>query len=235
MSVSLSPVLVGDPSALSNLRKGDALYHALKRRILLAEFEPDETLTEQHIATGFGCSQGTVREALMRLEQDGLVARRSYQGTVVAATSLAEAAAMVTIRMKIESAGVMHTAGKLAPEHKALLQQTIHKMGLASEASEAYECSELDREFHAQLLRASGMHALEPILRRCTLHMHRFTYGSGTEFIADGDFSAAHQRLLQVIENGPVAAATNAIQEHVLEVLRQWSPELLDALAACRT
>jgi DNA-binding GntR family transcriptional regulator len=232
MSVSRSSLLIDVPSALPNLRKGDALYHALKKRILLAEFEPGVALTEQHIATGFGCSQGTVREALMRLEQDGLVARRSYQGTVVAATSLAEAAAMVTIRIRIESTGVVHTAGKLAPEHKARLQQTVHKMGLASDACEAYACSELDREFHAQLLRASGMHALEPILRRCTLHMHRFTYGTGTEFFADGDFSAAHQRLLHVIETGPVAAATNAIQAHVLEVLRQWSPELLNALDA---
>ena len=125
MPASPSSVLIGDPSALLNLRKRDALYHALKKSILLAEFEPGVALTEQHIATGFGCSQGTVREALMRLEQDGLVARRSYQGTVVASTSLAEAAAMVTIRMKIESASVMHTAGKLAPEHKALLQQPL--------------------------------------------------------------------------------------------------------------
>jgi DNA-binding GntR family transcriptional regulator len=49
-----------------------------------------------------GCSQGTVREALLRLEQDGLVTRRGYRGTVVSTTSLEEAAQMARIRIALE-------------------------------------------------------------------------------------------------------------------------------------
>jgi DNA-binding GntR family transcriptional regulator len=215
---------------LLKLRKADALYHALKRRIILSELAPGLALAEQHIAAEFGCSQGTVREALMGLQQDGLVARRGYRGTVVSTTSLAEVTQMLNIRFQIESAGVGCTAGRLDPDHHARLQRTVDEMDAASSAGDAYACSELDREFHAQLLRASGMDSLEPILRRCALHMHRYTVKDVAEFFSDSDISITHHRLLKTIAHGTVDEATRAVRKHVLDVLRQWSPTLLAAL-----
>ncbi|HFA59489.1 MAG TPA: GntR family transcriptional regulator, partial [Rhodospirillales bacterium] len=73
-------------------RKSSAVYHALRRAILLHRVPPGQMLLEQQIASTMGCSQGTVREALLRLEQDGLVERRGYRGTCVSDTSEAEAA-----------------------------------------------------------------------------------------------------------------------------------------------
>jgi len=225
-----STFLADPPTALLKLRKADALYHALKQRVILSELSPGAAIAEQHIATEFGCSQGTVREALMRLEQDGLVTRRGYRGTVVSATNLAEVAQMVHIRLGIERSGVERTAGRVDPEHYARLQQTVEEMGAASNAGDAYACSELDREFHAQLLRASGMDSLEPIFRRCALHMHRYTVKDVAEFFSDGDIGDTHHRLLETVAHGTIDTAAKAVREHVLDVLRQWSPTLLAAL-----
>ena len=80
---------------LLSMRKADAAYHAVRRSILLGHFQPGEMLLEQRIAERLNCSQGTVREALLRLEQDGLVSRRGYQGTVV---STAMPAALTIMR-----------------------------------------------------------------------------------------------------------------------------------------
>ena len=82
--------ILGDGfSAPTRQRKGNAVYHAVKRAIILGTLAPGAGLLEQQIAAAMGCSQGTVREALLRLEQDGLVARRGYHGTVVSDTSAA--------------------------------------------------------------------------------------------------------------------------------------------------
>ncbi len=227
-----APAFAEAPSTvLSKRRKADALYHAVKRRVILAELPAGAVIAEQHIAAEFGCSQGTVREALMRLEQDGLVTRRGYRGTVVSTTSLAEAAQLVRIRLQIESAGVERTAGRLAAEHHARLRRTVDEMAAAASAGDAYACSELDREFHAQLLRASGMLSLEPILRRCALFMHRYTVKDVAEFFTDTDVGNVHSELLETIAEDGVERARQALRGHVLDVLEQWSPRLLAALA----
>ena len=49
------------------VRKGDAAYHTVRRSILLGHFQAGELLLEQRIAERLNCSQGTVREALLRL------------------------------------------------------------------------------------------------------------------------------------------------------------------------
>lgn len=60
-------------------RKSNAVYGSLRRLIMLSELNGGSILTEQSLAHEFTCSQGTIREALLRLEQDGLVERRGYQ------------------------------------------------------------------------------------------------------------------------------------------------------------
>lgn len=52
------------------------MHAALKRAILFGQLPPDSPLLEQTLVAQFGCSQGTVREALLRLDEDGLVRRR---------------------------------------------------------------------------------------------------------------------------------------------------------------
>src|SRR4029434_3333263 len=89
----VAKILSAENSLPPKERKSNAVYHSVKRAILLRRLEPGQALLEQQIAAAMGCSQGTVREALLRLEQDGLVARRGYRGTVVSTTSLEEAAA----------------------------------------------------------------------------------------------------------------------------------------------
>ena len=58
---------------LAGMRPREAVYATLKRRILLNDLEPGAALTELGLAQELMCSQGTVREALLRLQEDGLV------------------------------------------------------------------------------------------------------------------------------------------------------------------
>ncbi len=65
------------------MRQRELVYATLKRRILLNELRPETALTELGVAQEMGCSQGTVREALLRLQEDGLVLREGHRGTTV--------------------------------------------------------------------------------------------------------------------------------------------------------
>jgi DNA-binding GntR family transcriptional regulator len=214
-------------------KKGSVVYHSIRRAILLGELEPARQLTEQHIAGELGCSQGTVREALLRLQQDGLVSRRGYQGTQVSDTSPAEAAQMASIRISIETAGVRRSAGSFRKADIDRLAGVIEDAEAASRAGDPYACSELDRQFHLTIFQASGLVALEPILTRCALHMHRYTfrYAASTRQQHESPVRSQHLAILDTLGHGQAEAAAQALRNHIEAVIGFWSPTLRRAMA----
>ncbi len=200
-------------------RKSDIVYHTIRKSILLGERVPGEPLLEQKIGTEFGCSQGTVREALLRLEQDGLVHRRGYQGTVVSQTSEEEADQMIAIRMALECAGIRKSRGAFTEEMVTELTELTRAMDRATARGDYYTCAELDREFHAALFRGAGMPSLEPILMRCVLHTHRQFYNKIESIWRDFELGAWHRGFLQILAGGDMDTAEHAVRTHIRKCL----------------
>lgn len=234
---NIAHILGEEMPMLTRQRKGNAVYHAVKRAIVLRTLDAGTALVEQQIAGAMGCSQGTVREALLRLEQDGLVARRGYQGTVVSDTSAAEAAQMARIRIDIECEGIRRATRACDDEALDRLKEIVAQMETAESTGDAYDLSELDRQFHITLFRLADLEALEPVLMRCALHMHRFTFGdhAGSLRLADtpplpsaGD---QHRILMDALRAGDPDAAATAMRAHIETVIGYWSPRLREAMA----
>src|SRR6476646_11085809 len=87
------------------MRPADVVYGHVKRQIMLNELKPETALTELGLAHELGCSQGTIRETLLRLQEDGLVARTARRGTVVTRLTADEAQEMLILRRTIETRG----------------------------------------------------------------------------------------------------------------------------------
>ena len=225
-------VAVSDFSPL-RIRKGSAVYHTVKRSILLAELAPGASLVEQQIGARLGCSQGTVREALLKLQEDGLVTRRGYRGTVVSDTSPAEAAEMARIRIELETVGIRRAAEVLSDEEMSRLAALIDEAEASSRAGDAYNCSELDRQFHLTIFQASGLVALEPILSRCALHMHRYTFRHPETTAQQHETPVARQHLamLDALARRDPEAAAAAVRSHIEAVIDLWSPALRRAMS----
>ena len=225
MSVA-DPIIDTSRRPVLGVKKADVAYHAVRRAILLGNLKPGDALLEQKIAEQFGCSQGTVREALMRLEHDGLVARRGYRGTAVSEPSVAEAAAMARIRIRIECLGIRQSAGSFDEETVDRLMSITEEMDEAMRRNDYYRGSELDRAFHMTVFRQAGFPALEPILNRCALHVHRFTYKDAEEDQPDSQFGEGHRALIRVFATGNGVAAEKALKKHIEGVLNRFAPSL---------
>ena len=90
-------------------RPSDLVYGIVKRRIILNELTPETVLTELGLAHEIGCSQGPIREALLRLQEDGLVVR-SGRRTIVTRLTAEEADEMLALRRRIETRGALKAA-----------------------------------------------------------------------------------------------------------------------------
>jgi DNA-binding GntR family transcriptional regulator len=130
-------------------------------------------VTELGLARELGCSQGPVREALFRLQEDGLVTRLRNRGTIVTPLGRAEADEIVALRRRIEVNAARRAARAAGPDDLAYLAELITAMEEAAASNDAYRLIEHDTEFHLAIFRLSALQAMETILKRCILHSHR--------------------------------------------------------------
>ena len=214
-------------------KKSERAYQMLRRAIILNHYPPGTSLREQTLAAEFECSQSTVREALLHLADDGLVDRRGYQGTMVTKTTLAEAAAMVRVRLLIERDVARRIAQNGLGASEDALNALIARMDDSHSEGDLVHAGETDRAFHSELATAAGVELVSPILQRCTLHIHRFTLGSvevPREFFQESGVGAEHRKLLRALTTTDEARAEAAIVSHLRHVLSRWSPSLLKAV-----
>ena len=146
----------------------------LKRMIMLGELEPGEPLLELDIAARYACSQSSVREALLALQQEGLVNRLPQRGTRVSDCTEAEATELFHLRHSIETRALGRAFSRIDAKLLDELGDLIREMEKAAAKGDEYRLSEYDRQFHIRLLEAADLPALDPILKRCLVHNQRF-------------------------------------------------------------
>jgi DNA-binding GntR family transcriptional regulator len=167
------------------------------------------------------------------LEQDGLVTRRGYHGTLVSTTSLEEAAQMARIRISLETESARRAAESCTDADLARFDAVIDQIAEAEVRHDGYALSELDREFHLTIFRRARLATLEPILTRCALHVHRYTFGNGPIGVTPDNrtglpSSAEQHRVVRdALASRDPETAARAMQDHIETIIGYWSPELL--------
>ncbi|WP_310618366.1 GntR family transcriptional regulator [Flexibacterium corallicola] len=208
------------------LRKSDTVYFSLKRQVVMGVIPPGQSLGEQQLAFEFNCAQGTIREALIRLEQIGFVIRHDYKGTQVSELILPEIRQMVAIRKQLEMMATGVIASRLNDDAYELLKKVIEVMHETAQEGDTYTCSDYDRFFHRVLFAASGYNGLAPILDRCNLHIHRFSFGTRERPLDPQEILELHNDLLEVCRKGSPEQASKAAFDHIEVLIDKWDPDL---------
>jgi GntR family transcriptional regulator, rspAB operon transcriptional repressor len=199
--------------------KSAAAFNVLKRDIMLGVLPAGAALTELDLAAHFSCSQGTVREALLQLQEEGLVRRQGHRGTQVSECTEAEAVEMFRVRQQIECNGILRALQMPSRTLVSDLKVLFSKMLDAAAAGDELELASLDRDFHRRLFLDAQLPALDPILHRCLVHNHRFKISRST---TPRDLVATAQRhgsIIEAVESGNVANATAALRHHIATIV----------------
>jgi DNA-binding GntR family transcriptional regulator len=202
----------------------------LKREIMLGEFAAGDLLVELALAERFGCSQGKVREALLSLQDEGLVQRHGYRGTQVSSCTADEAVEMFRIRQQVECRGIRRVlegpTDRLVPELRAM----VAAMTAAAEADDEFELAAIDRDFHQRIFADARLAALEPILHRCLIHNHRFKIsqsGARRDLIQT---ALRHTPIVDLIEARDADAAERALFHHIATIV-DFGPAVFEGAA----
>lgn len=190
-------------------------YEMLKQAILRGELEPGQPLVETALAAWCEVSRTPIREALTRLEQDGLV-DRTDRGLVVRKRSPEEILDIYETRLALEA-----TAGRMAAERRTahdlrLLKRLLQRCDEIS-VKDSAGMAEINRQFHRAVWRASHNESLIDLLERLNLHLARYPE---TTLAHPGRWQAArreHARLVSAIEKRDGATAHDVALKHFTE------------------
>jgi DNA-binding GntR family transcriptional regulator len=143
------------------LGRGASLAHAIRSRlreaILRGDFAPGERLREVEIAARYDVSRGPVREALVQLEQEGLVMLRRNRGAVVARLSRADLEEVYSLRLALERLAVVHAVRHGTEADFAELDGVLREFrgtGSSQPLTEQ-EAADQDVRFHDAVYRAA--------------------------------------------------------------------------------
>ena len=171
------------PSAVAGLlrrpaRLGDAVYAAIFERIMALEITPGERISVDAVARQLGVSQTPIREAMARLESEGLVRKTPLVGySATARLSRAELNDLYEMRLQLEPFAARKCAA-LMPEGvieqiEALCRDMAALAG--GEGMAAYaQFAQLDMAFHDQIAVSAGNALVADALGRLHAHVHLF-------------------------------------------------------------
>ncbi|MCG3040144.1 GntR family transcriptional regulator [Streptomyces fenghuangensis] len=208
-SPSASPAANPAPPA------AERVYAHVKQAVLERRYEGGTLLTEGELAKAAGVSRTPVREALLRLEAEGLLRLYPKKGALVLPVSVQEIGDVVETRLLVEE----HAVRKVTPAPGDLLDrlgELLERQRRQAETGDLAAVAATDRCFHATVVGAAGNRILERLydqLRDRQLRMGVAVMHSHPDRIAKN--ITEHAEILRALRTGDAEAAAEAVRGHV--------------------
>lgn len=202
------------------LSLGERAYRRLRESIVHGALAAGRRISERSLAQELGISAQPVREALRRLEQDGMVVTLPRRGTVVAEMGPAQLAELGRIRAALEGVAAALAAERLDAAGLAALGAIVARMTCGTAAADTDALDEANEEFHALVHRATGnlflIRSLASLRAYDHLGRHR-AVGSTPRDLPKA--LAEHRGILSALRKRDPALAEARMRGHILRSL----------------
>ncbi len=196
--------------------KTEMAFQTIRSLLLSGELSPGENMTYRQLSERLQMSQTPVREAVRRLEAEGLLRSQPHKG--VSATdlrdlSIEEAQDLYLVRMLLEREAARLAASRIDAEQCDAMQQARLAMEEAAASDDPGRLRQLHGQWHFHVHRASGSPYLASL---CASAWNRFPWEA--VWVVPGRLErsmAQHREIEEAIFNGDGDAAARLMEEHV--------------------
>jgi DNA-binding GntR family transcriptional regulator len=205
----------------TNFTLKDHIHGVLRDAILdmnIYDPETDLRLDERQMAEQLGISRTPIREALVRLEQDGFVEIQPRKGVFVCRKSLDEILEIVVVWAALESMAARLVTENAMPQELADLRSLAMRYSANSARADIAEYSEANIKFHQRILELSKCSMIRDMSDGLFLHMHavrRRTMGESdraTHSVVD------HMEIIEALEARDADLASRLVREHTMRL-----------------
>lgn len=206
----------------------DHVFRVIREKIVSMDLKPHQQISRTELAKAFGVSQTPVREALLRLEEVGLVDVIPQSKTEIAPIDSRRITETQFLRRALEIEVCLTVADRITQYELSAIQDRItHQEALVNDDSRMSEFLKLDRQFHRSLFQVADQESLHDLILDRSVHLDRLRRlqlplkGKRERIIAD------HKRIFDAVVSREYRLIIEAIHAHLPAV--PWALEELRA------
>lgn len=168
----------------------DVVFNTLRQAILTGELKPGERLMEIHLANRLGVSRTPIREAIRKLELEGLVTMIPRRGAEVAQITEKSMSDVLEVRRAMDALCAQLACERMTEEELGKLREACEQFERATATGDVKKIAQADVNLHDIILQATGNSRLIQLVNNLSEQMYRYRF----EYIKD--FSQ-HERLVE--------------------------------------
>ena len=193
----------------------EAVYQTLRKAILTGRFSPNERLTEVQLGELLGTSRTPIREALRKLELEGLVVIIPRSGARVAPITAKQLKDVLEVRRTLDVLAAQLACRRITEEQKLRLEAAAREFEDSVSSRDKTRIAKADVSFHEIIAEAADNGKLVQILNSLADQIYRYRY----EYIKDDNsynrLIEEHWALFHGIADKDEAAAAETARKHV--------------------
>lgn len=193
----------------------DLVFNALRDAILKGELIPGERLLENKLAERMGVSRTPIREAIRKLELEGLVTMIPRKGAEVSKITKKDIKDVLEVRAALESLAVRLACDKIDKDRIELLLKLKEDFKLAAKRKDIDQIIQKDVEFHDAIFAATGNEKLIQILDNLRKQIYRFRVKYIQEMEDYQVLVDEHEEIVESIINSNHDKAEEIAKKHI--------------------
>ena len=194
----------------------DVVFNTLRQAILRGEFKPGERLMEIQLANKLGVSRTPIREAIRKLELEGLVIMIPRKGAEVADITEKSLRDVLEVRKALEELAVQLACEKITQEELEELEKAGENFKkVLKRSKDITEVAEADVRFHDVIYMATDNQKLILLLTNLREQMYRYRVEYLKREEAHPQLIAEHAAIIEYISKGEKKAATDVMCKHI--------------------
>lgn len=193
----------------------DVVFNTLRQAIITGEFAPGERLMEIALANRLGVSRTPVREAIRKLELEGLVVMIPRKGAEVAKITEKDLRDVLEVRSSLEELAAELATERMNEEIKEKLEKALDDFKKAIDSEDNAAIADSDVEFHDIIFEATGNARLIQIISNLREQMYRYRL----EYVKDTEYHTVllneHRELVNAMFEGKKDEARKIMKKHI--------------------
>jgi DNA-binding GntR family transcriptional regulator len=203
----------------------ERVYAHLLEKIISGAIRYGDAIRIKKVAAELSVSSMPVREALKRLEFEGVVTIKPRSSCRVRVPSRRMILEVYEVREALEGYAVMHPRGRQDPAAIGRLRVIVEKMRLLSSetstATREQRAIDLDRQFHSEIIGLAGNDLLAAFSRQLSLHVNMTLMHEKTYHALQEEWASMHAEIVDCLESDP-SRAVELLRQQFARAAELW-------------
>jgi DNA-binding GntR family transcriptional regulator len=180
-----------------------------------------QKLTEADLMWRFGVGRGSVREALRRMEAEGLITISLHRGASIRALSRYDVRDILEVIEALSGLAARLAAERISrPEDEKALRESLGSLSKIAESGDAFQFARMRNRFYRQLAHVSGNRELARLIPSVQAHMVRVQFRSAYEGSAVHNPLVDYQRVIEAVLERNGTRAERTMRQHIRATAR---------------